>query len=87
MFLVVDSHVYTFACVIIVYVFLSLLVNEAISMSLFFLFVCPRLVFPEPLFPAGKAVPGAGLVLLSTVLKYEHPKGDDGVCVCVHTGS
>lgn len=32
-------------------------------------------------FPVEKAVPGAGLVLLSTVLKYERPEGDERLCV------
>ena len=49
-------------------------------MSLLIIFVYTRLVI-FLLFPAWKAVPGAGFVLLSTVLKCEHREGDEGMRV------
>lgn len=43
-----------------------------LSLSAACIFPCSQL--------GKKAVPGAGLLLLSTVLKEEHPEDDEGLC-------
>lgn len=76
----VNPHVCTFACIIVVCVFLSVGQSSHINESLACIVFVHGLYFFRFL-RVGKAVPGAGLVLLSTVLKYEHPEQNEGLCV------